>query len=193
MKENMDGYWDQAHDCWVFWVEPITGAAPPAKVKQVPCLKDDLESLKELLSADKTPVRYVRALSIQTVVYSFGDASGSGFGTTFYTERGIAYWHGVWGKDADSDTSNFRELANLVDALEEGMKDKTLLNAEVFIFMDNTTAELAFYKGNTKSKTLFALILRLRHLDMDGAIKMHFNSRGWHQDDEARYGWAFQR
>jgi hypothetical protein len=114
------------------------------------------------------------AVSIQTAVYGFGDLSGSGFGATFNTERGISYRYRVWGKDSDLDTSNIRALVNLVIALEQGMMGKSLLNAEVFIFPGNTAAESVFYKGNTKSRTLFALTLRLRHLDMDRSIKMHF-------------------
>jgi hypothetical protein len=48
-----------------------------------------------------------------------------------------------------------------------------LLDAEVFLFTDNTTAEGCFYKGNSPSKLLFHLILRLRVLEMTGRIKLH--------------------
>jgi hypothetical protein len=78
----------------------IAGSTPPKKVKHAPRLKDDLESLKELLFVVKLSVSYVRAASIQTIVYGFWDASRSTFGVTFHTERGILYQKRVWGKHA---------------------------------------------------------------------------------------------
>ena len=54
-----------------------------------------------------------------------------------------------------------RELRNLVEALEEEVSSNMLSDAELFIFMDNTTAEGAYYRGNSDSKPLFELILRL--------------------------------
>jgi hypothetical protein len=83
--------------------------------------------------------------------------------------RGLLFRHGVWGKDADDESSNFKELRNLVEALEEGAASGELHNSEVFIFTDNSTAESVFYKGNTTGKRLFELVLRLRRLEMDGS------------------------
>ena len=44
---------------------------------------------------------------------------------------------------------------------------------EIFIFTDNYVAERAFYRGNSRSPTLFELILRLNRLVMTGKIMLH--------------------
>jgi hypothetical protein len=62
---------------------------------------------------------------------------------------------------------------NLVVRLEELVENRTLQGAEVFIFTDNSTAESVFYKGNSSSKMLFELMLRLRELEMKGDLKLH--------------------
>lgn len=61
----------------------------------------------------------------------------------------------------------------MVSAIKEGLLLGQLRNTELFIFTDNSTAEGAFYKGNTPSRTLFDLILRLRLIDMQGQLKLH--------------------
>jgi hypothetical protein len=40
---------------------------------------------------------------------------------------------------------------NLVERLEELVEDGTLETCEVFIFMDNATAEAIYFKGNSSS------------------------------------------
>jgi hypothetical protein len=42
----------------------------------------------------------------------------------------------------------------LVATLEEGLKDGDLAQAEIFLFIDNFTAESVFYKGNSSGKTV---------------------------------------
>ncbi|KAL7579146.1 hypothetical protein ACA910_019170 [Epithemia clementina (nom. ined.)] len=44
---------------------------------------------------------------------------------------------------------------------------------EVFVFTNNATAKSAFYKGTSKSKLLFNLVLRLRKMEMDGQLFVH--------------------
>jgi hypothetical protein len=60
-----------------------------------------------------------------------------------------------------------------VSAIEEGLALGHLVNTELFIFTDNSTAEGAFYKGNTPSRPLFELILWLRKIEMQGQLKLH--------------------
>lgn len=55
-------------------------------------------------------------------------------------------------------TSNFQELNNIVLALEDCVANRFLLNSEIFLYTDNTTAERAYYKGNSPSKLLFGLV-----------------------------------
>jgi hypothetical protein len=60
----------------------------------------------------------------------------------------------------------------LVTSIENLISDGTLVGAEVYVFTDNFTAEAAFYKGSTSSKTLFDLVLRLRTVKMLGLIQL---------------------
>ena len=54
-----------------------------------------------------------------SVRYGFGDAAKSGFGASFQKVSGSVWYRmGVWGSDEEVESSNFRELSNLVEALE---------------------------------------------------------------------------
>jgi hypothetical protein len=55
------------------------GEKPPGRVRVVPRLRDDLGALMELLEPETPPKRTVRPKQGASVVYGFGDASGSGF------------------------------------------------------------------------------------------------------------------
>ncbi len=93
-------------------------------------------------------------------MYGIVDVSGTGFGSSFGLPGGtIAFQHGVWGKDSDSKSSNFRELSNLVEAIKVSATTGALDDAELFVFTDNSTAEGAFYKGNSPNRKLFELVL----------------------------------
>ena len=54
-----------------------------------------------------------------TAYYGFGDASSGGFGATVQRPDGIHGRFGLWGRDEDDGSSNFRELFNLVQTVEE--------------------------------------------------------------------------
>eukprot|EP00956_Cyclotella_meneghiniana_P030672 scaffold78001_cov41-Cyclotella_meneghiniana.AAC.3 len=85
----------------------------------------------------------------------------------------LNYRVGVWGSDEESESSNYRELANLVLTVEEEAATGSLDLAEFFLFTDNSTAESAFYKGSSSSKKLHGLILRLRRLEMRHGLILH--------------------
>lgn len=126
------------------------------------------------MHSEQPPVRLIRSGKIAVVIYGFRDASVAGFGSTLKLPDGCTFFrHGLWGRDADDVSLNFRELSNLVDTIEEGVGSGELLNAELFIFTDNSTAEGAYYKGNGNSRLLFALVLCLHILDMHGMFKLH--------------------
>jgi hypothetical protein len=67
------------------------------------------------------------------VIYSFGDASGSGFGATFSINENIFYSSSQWNSNFSSESSNFRELVNLVFSIEEAQA-KGLLVYRTFYF-----------------------------------------------------------
>jgi hypothetical protein len=87
----------------------------PEFVTAVPRLHDDLECLLHLFSPPHPPICFARSTKIVTATYGFGDASGEDFGSSFCLPNGtIIFRHGTWGRDADSTTSNYRELLDLV-------------------------------------------------------------------------------
>jgi len=149
------------------------GEKPPGRVRVVPRLRDDLGALMELLEPETPPKRTVRPKQGASVVYGFGDASGSGFGTSFAGGGEVTYAHGLWDEEHKATTSNFRESANIVYALERAQRQGTLKNSEVFLFTDNGTAEAAFFKGTSKSEKLFELVLRLHKIHMHGETVLH--------------------
>ena len=107
------------------------------------------------------------------VFYGFGDASGRDFGSSFQYGSTIAYQYGKWCQSIVERSSNYKELLNLVNALEEGVQEGKFQECEIFLFTDNSTAEGAYYKGNTPSRTLFELVVRLRKLAMGSGLRLH--------------------
>jgi hypothetical protein len=57
--------------------------------------------------------------------------------------------------------SNFWELSNHTEAIELGVGSGRLQDCELFIYTDNSTAKAAYYKGNSDSRELFELVVRL--------------------------------
>jgi hypothetical protein len=174
-KDREVGWWD---DNTNMWVQPCSNHAPP-RVYPAPRLRQDLLSLSQLLSSPIPPTRYLRPRTIKVAFYGFADASGSGFGSSFIgRDAKLFFCHGLWGRDADHVSSNYKELRNLLETIEDGLASMELLHTDFFIFTDNSTAEGAYYKGNTDSKLLFDLVLRLRQIDLSGLIRLHI-SRTW--------------
>jgi hypothetical protein len=86
-------------------------------------------------------------------------------------DQSLVIRHGVWSSLGAKQTSNFRELSNVIDTLKEGVKSGHLHNTEVFLFTDNMAAEAAYGNGTSKSKLLFNLALDLRELEMSGLLQ----------------------
>ena len=144
------------------------------KVIAVKRLKWDLLALGKLMSGMEPPLRLIRGKKLYIVKYGFGDASGSGFGSSWEDSNGgVSYRFGTWGSDGSSKSSNYRELRNLVDTLEDLSVNEDLSGMEMFLFTDNSVAENAFYKGSSSSPLLFQLILRLNVLEKDARMKLH--------------------
>lgn len=152
--------------------EPIR-SPPSGFTSPAPRFIDDLRALKFLSQSDAPPLRIIRCKSVVTVAYGFGDASGKGFCGTLGYHDSVNYRIGVWGRDADSESSNYKELRNLVETTEEEAAAGRLFNAEFFLFTDNSTAENSFYRGSSKSKSLHELVLRLRKLELEFNLVIH--------------------
>jgi hypothetical protein len=141
-----------------------SGGKAPDKGTWVPRLKEDILTLKVFISSSRPPKRVVLPSKEAKLVYSFGDALGSKFGSSFKIQDEIHYTSGQRNEEHGLKSSNFRELANLTYSLEKARLDGQLQNTKVILFTDNSTAETAFFKGTSKSKDLFELTLRLHKL-----------------------------
>jgi len=174
---NMEQELDSDHHLSKFFISKSTTEIrfkAPKFVKAVPRLVDDLTALNYLFDTDTPPKRFVRGKDVYLAKYGFGDASKAGFGSTFQDKNGISFRYGTWSADGEEQSSNFRELENLGQALElESTKD-SFKGAEVYIFTDNSTAEAAYYKGTSSSRLLFNIVLRLRKLEFRAGFKIHF-------------------
>ena len=162
--------------------------APTSGVTQaVPRLLEDIRALSKLADFELPPLRVVRPSMVVSVFYGFGDASGKEFGSTISDnyncqgglsdevedEAGLRYRVGVWTADERAESSNYKELCNLVESTELEAKRGRLRNCEFFLFTDNSTAESAFYRGTSSSKMLHSLVLRLRILEMKYGLLIH--------------------
>lgn len=136
--------------------------AHPKVVRAVPRLESDKNALKQLTQFESVPRRQARMKHRMRVMYGFGDASGTGFGSMIrMSNREIVWKSGIWlTAMVEEHNSNFFELSTLVHALEDLHQGGKLAGQEVFMFTDNTTVEAAHFHGTTKSgKQLFDLVL----------------------------------
>ena len=148
--------------------------ASPDFVKPVPRYRGDLKALKNLTESLEAPKRIVRSKKqILHVEYGFGDASGKGFGSTITLNGKILWRAGQWDPSYEEESSNLRELENIVRALEEYYEETGERDVELFMFTDNFVTECAFFNGTSRSSLLFELVLRLRLLEMNSGWKLH--------------------
>jgi hypothetical protein len=164
---------------------------PPQVVTGVPRLKSDLTALAALFASLVPPRRVVRGSSVGVVLYGYADASRSGFGSSFLTPAGLRIHYGLWGRDLLHLSSNFRELRNLVNAVEWELVDQfpvlcaavdaisewvmsgTSPGLELFLSFHNIVAESAFYRGTSSNPWLFDLIIRLKKLELQYSLHLH--------------------
>jgi len=176
---TLDGWREnRSDDMWKLpredWVEASPATAAPEYVHPATRLADDVQCLLTLFAAGTAPTRPARCTKWKVAIYGFVDASLAGHGSSFSLPDGmLLFRHGLWGRDTDSLSSNFRELCNLVESVEEAVQLGELSGSELFIFTDNTTAEGRYYRGNSDNRILFSLILRLRLLEMNQSLQLH--------------------
>lgn len=156
--------------------DPYDPLDVPMYVEAVPRLKEDVAALLRLCNTDSPPWRRVRPQKTSAVLYGFGDASGPAYGASSAIPgvRDLHFEYGQWTTTiAEEESSNWREFTNLVEYLDGRAAEGELDNAEVFMFTDNSTAESAFWKGNSHSRKLSELVLRLRELEMNTGAIIH--------------------
>jgi hypothetical protein len=115
----------------------------------------------------------VRSSSRVTAYYGFGDASLGRFGATVERPGGIHGCFGLWGRDDEDKSSNYRELCNLVETVEEEAAEVHLTNGELWLFTDNSTAESCFFCGGSSTNLLHKLVLQLRMAEVRYGFTLH--------------------
>lgn len=153
--------------------EFLTDQDAPATVLASPRLSDDIRALMTLLKGDTPPLVQLRSRHIVSVIFGFGDASGTGLGSTFTCGSGFTYRIGVWGSLETDESSNWKEFTNVVEALEEEGDSGRLDCSEVFMFTDNATVEACAFKGSSSSPKLLSLIIRLKAMATRQGIRLH--------------------
>ena len=146
----------------------------PEFVRAVPSFHRFLMALSHMFEGDEPSLRLVRGSQIQYVGYGFGDASGSGFGSSWLDKSGeLVIRIGMWNKEGVGTSSNYRELRNLVETLELMGQRGELEGYEMFLFTDNSVSESVAFKGNSSAELLFELVLRLHNLEMKFMCKIN--------------------
>jgi hypothetical protein len=154
-------------------LEPELNGAP-SSVYPVPVLREHLSALSSLFRKPEPTLRLIRGASVYEVCYVFGDASGEGFGSSWTSKEGsIAFRYGIWGKEGQGTSSNYRELRNLVETMERLGEVGELVGREVFLFTDNAVAESIAARGSSSSPKLFELVVRLNRLEMEYLCKVN--------------------
>jgi hypothetical protein len=146
---------------------------PSGRTEAVPRFRVDLEALLHLAQGEKRIVRCVRNKHTVTACYGFGNASSGGFGSTVEQPEGLHGRFGIWGSNSKEQSSNFRELRNVVKTVVEEAKEGYLKDGELWIFTNNSTAESCFFRGGSSSKLLHNLVLRLRQAEMTFSFTLH--------------------
>ena len=145
----------------------------PSMVKASPSLIEDVSALGVLFSPSEVPVVNVRCRGVVTVIFGFGDASGTGLGATFTCGSGFNFRIGVWGAEEDNESSNWKEFTNIVESLEEEGSEGNLSDAEVYMFTDNSTVESCVARGSSSSPKLLDLVVRLHALSLRCGTRIH--------------------
>jgi hypothetical protein len=169
---NPDG-WKMSRKAWIELVlinqhldlpDNATETGTPQLTVAVPRLIDNLRALHSIFQSMDPPLISVRSSRCLEVRYGFGDASGTGFGSSFERQDGVFYQVGTWGPDQEDTSSNWKEFQNVVRAIELECETSKVKDTEVIFCTDNSTVEATFYKGSSTSPLLHQLVVRLRAL-----------------------------
>ena len=79
----------------------------------------------------------------------------------------------MWSAAEEEESSNYKELSNLVLTISSEARAGRLKNCEFFLFTDSSTAEGCFHKGTSQSKRLHMLVLSLRTLELEYGMTIH--------------------
>ena len=92
---------------------------------------------------------------VREALCSFGDTSGTGFASTIVSSNASHTRIGEWcTTEIEETSSNWKELDNMTESLEEEGEKGVLRNVAIFFFVDNETVESGYAKGNSSSPSL---------------------------------------
>ena len=135
-------------------------------VNPVPRFFSCIKALKSLFEPDLPPVIITRSAKLTVLIYGFVDASGSRFGSTLQINNEINYRIGTWSSQEEKKSTNWREFENLVSSMEESGNEGLLSGATILSATDNSIVEASMYKGNSRSKELFSLVVWLKKVEI---------------------------
>jgi hypothetical protein len=93
---------------------------PPTSIPIIQHLRDDIYALHKFFDLGKPPEVQARRHQVHLLLYGFADASGGGLGSTVtILGVGVRCRVGVWGKDDEFESSNYKEFENVVMTVEE--------------------------------------------------------------------------
>jgi hypothetical protein len=150
--------------------ESVANEPAPRDINKIPLLRIDVDILLKFFS-HPNPVqvifRPIRGAAY--VAYGAGDASGEGFGSNIHP-LGLAplLRHGFWCTEDSEQSSNWRELRNLVDAVRVEAESGRLAGRELWLATDNSTTAAAYHHGAAGSPRLHQLATELRMLTLVG-------------------------
>jgi hypothetical protein len=106
----------------------------PTEVKLMPQMGPDVSALERFFSTKLPPLRVIRGRLVLEAFYGFRDASGTGFGASFDgdTSKQIFYRFGQWCTNVSEESSNYRELRNLVESLCDFLEEYDLTGLKYF-------------------------------------------------------------
>ena len=179
VDEDLDFTFEESDFANEFTVAPGNsseeGLEAPPEVTPVPLLFSDVQVLQRFFAPDIPLQVLVRPVEGAVyVAYGAGDASGEGFGSRIKPlEMQPLLRRGFWCTEDSEESSNWRELRNLVDAIREEAERGRLVGREVWLATDNTTAATAYYKGSSTSEALHQMVTELRLLTLRGNFLLH--------------------
>jgi hypothetical protein len=142
----------------------------PTSVTKIPLLQVDVDILLKFFShSNPVQVIFRPIRGAAYVAYGAGDASGEGFGSNIHP-LGLPplLRYGFWCTEDSEQSSNWRELRNLVDAVRVEAESGRLAGRELWLATDNSTAAAAYHHGSAGSPKLHELATELRMLTLVG-------------------------
>eukprot|EP00957_Ditylum_brightwellii_P150020 11425078-Ditylum_brightwellii.AAC.1 len=146
---------------------------PPVLVNPVPRLVQDIETLMEITNSPMPPRCPIQQDKVTVAIYGFVDTSDLEYGRSIGLPDDLKFKHGDWGKDVDGTSSNYKELRNLVEIVEEESLAGVLKGTIFFLAIDNFVVESVYFKGTLSSCLLFKLVVHLKKMVLSGEFTLH--------------------